>query len=176
MLPLKFLPIIEFEKRMKSMDKSITLELMDSMHHKIHVFGQKEKAKQFKEKGNEAYNKKQYEKAEKFISEAIKMNVRSRPLWTNRAACRFTMKKYEETISDCNTALSIDPKCVRTILQKGNALLSLSRFDEAKECYESLRSLGESTSADTHLKKLNDIQDKISYFSIDFQHTLSYKL
>ena len=68
-------------------------------------------------------------------------------------------EKYEEAISDCDNALSIDSKCTRSIIQKGNALLSLSRFDEAKECYESLRTLGESTSADTHLKKLHDIQD-----------------
>ena len=72
------------------------------------------------------------------------------------------MKKYEEAISDCETALSIDRKCTRSIIQKGNALLDLSRFDEAKECYESLRSLGGSSSADLHLKKLRDIQDRDS--------------
>ena len=69
------------------------------------------------------------------------------------------MKKHEEAISDCDSALSIDPKCTKTITQKGNALLSLGRFDEAKECYESLRSLGEDTSVDSLLKKLNDIQE-----------------
>ena len=87
------------------------------------------------------------------------MNIGYRPLWTNRASCRNVMKKHEEAISDCDSALSIDPKCTKTITQKGNALLSLGRFDEAKECYESLRSLGEDTSVDSLLKKLNDIQE-----------------
>ena len=48
----------------------------------------------------------------------------------------------------------------KTITQKGNALLGLGRFDEAKECYESLRELGENSTADQNLKKLHDIQEK----------------
>ena len=74
------------------------------------------------------------------------------------------MQKYEEAISDCENALSVDPKCIRTIIQKGNALVGLDRFDEAKDCYESLRSLGEGTKADSHLKNLYDIQEEIHRF------------
>ena len=46
----------------------------------------------------------------------------------------------------------------KTISQKGNAL-GLGRIDEARECYESLRSLGEDTSGDSLVKKLHDIQE-----------------
>ena len=126
------------------------------------VIAKKRKAKELKEKGNRAFDKKKYLDAERLYSEAIEFNVRSRPLWTNRAACRNTMKKFEEAISDCDTALSIDPKCTRTTIQKGNALLGLGRFDEAKEVYESLRSLGDSEAAEVNLKKLNDAQETIS--------------
>ena len=177
--PLKLLPVKEFENRQKSVgnnvDTTSTLRLMKSMETtKIEVFAKKQKAKELKEKGNTSFAKKRYDEAHRFYSEAIELNIGSRPLWTNRAACRHTMKKYEEAISDCDKALSIDPKCTRSIIQKGNALLSLNRFDGAKECYESLRTLGESTSANTHLQKLHDIQDKISYFSTDFHHSLNY--
>ena len=34
------------------------------------------------------------------------------------------------------------------------------QFDEAKECYESLRELGENSAADQYLKKLYDTQEK----------------
>ena len=78
------------------------------------------------------------------------------------------MKKYEDAISDCESALSIDPKCKESIVQKGNALLSLGRFDEAKECYESLRELGENSSADQYLKKLHDFQEKDILFNISY--------
>ena len=123
------------------------------------IIENKKQAKELKEKGNIAFSKKKLAEAENLYSEAIKLNPGSRPLWTNRAACRNMMNKYEEAISDCQTALSIDPKCTRSIKQKGNALLDLGRFDEAKDCFESLRSLGEGTVADDHLKKLHDVQE-----------------
>ena len=95
----------------------------------------------------------------KCYSEAIKLNGGYRPYWTNRASCRNVMKKYQEAISDCDSALSIDPKCTKTITQKANALLGLEHFDEAKECSELLRSLGENASADNLLKKVHDVQE-----------------
>ena len=48
----------------------------------------------------------------------------------------------------------------KTITQKGNALLGLGQFDEAKECYESLHEVGENSAADQYLKKLHDTQEK----------------
>jgi len=51
----------------------------------------------------------------------------------------------------------------KTITQKGNAHLGLGQFDEAKECYESLRELGETSSSDLYLKKLAEAQEKVGY-------------
>ena len=116
--------------------------------------------KELKEKGNAAFKKKKLELAEKCYSEAIELNMGSRLLWTNRAKCRNVMGKYEEAISDCDSALSINPKCSKTIEQKGNAFLRLGRFDEARTSFESLRPLGEGALADTCLKKLDDIQEE----------------
>ena len=138
-----------------------------------------------KERGNDAFKKKKYEVAENFYSEALELNPDSRPLWTNRATCRNTMKKHDDALVDCLSALSIDSKNVKkgvqtdflrdisakvmlhkfenpakTVTQKGNALLGLGQFDEAKECYESLRELGENSTADQYLKKLHDTQEK----------------
>ena len=39
--------------------------------------------------------------------------------------------------------------------QKGNAYLGLGQFDEAKECFELLRSFGEGSTADNYLKKVH---------------------
>ena len=163
MPPFKFLPIKEFGKGQRSIDLMNTRSLMDSMDKlQIELTEKKSKAKQLKENGNAAFQKKEYSDAENFYSAAIELDIGSRLLWTNRAACRNTMEKYHEAISDCNTALSIDPECSRSITEKGNALLSLRRFDEAKEVFETLRSMGKDASADFHLKKLHDIQDKVS--------------
>ena len=141
-----------------------------------------------KQKGNDAFQKKKYEVAEKFYSDALQLNPDSRPFWTNRAICRNTMKKHDDALADCMSALSIDSKCTKvgfqidvnephgslkpirvqhrleslfkSITQKGNSLLGLGKFDEAKKCYESLRELGENSTADQYLKKLHDIQEK----------------
>ena len=76
------------------------------------------------------------------------------------------MGKYEKAISDCESALSINPKCSKTIEQKGNALMRLGRFDDSRTCFESLRPLGESALADTCIKKLDDIQGKVDTVQI----------
>ena len=123
------------------------------------IIEKKIKARDLKEKGNVAFLKKKFEVAERCYSEAIQLNIGYRPFWTNRAKCRNVMKKYQDAISDCDSALSINPKCTQSITQKGNALLGLERFDEAKECYELLRPLGEDASADNLLKKLHDVQE-----------------
>ena len=51
----------------------------------------------------------------------------------------------------------------KTITQKGNAHLGLGQYAEAKECYESLRELGETSSAENYLKKLAEAQEKVRY-------------
>merc|ERR1712240_128376 len=99
--------------------------------------------------------------AEKCYSEAIQLNMGSRPLWTNRAICRNAMKKHEGAILDCESALTINPKCVKSIVQKGNALMCLGLFKVAKGYFESLRPLGEGALADTCLKKLQDAQETV---------------
>ena len=76
------------------------------------------------------------------------------------------MKKHDEAISDCDSALTINSKCTKSIAQKGNALLHLGLFDQAKVCYESLRPLGESALADAYLKKLHDTQERAESFSL----------
>merc|ERR1719394_1417916 len=128
------------------------------MKIKTEVIQKKKKAKQLKEKGNSIFKKKQFELAEKFYSKAIELNMGSRPLWTNRAICRNAMKNHEGAISDCDSALTINPKCVKSIVQKGNALMCLGLFEVAKAYFESLRPLGEGALADTCLKKLQDAQ------------------
>ena len=48
----------------------------------------------------------------------------------------------------------------KSITQKGNAHLGLGQFDEAKECYESLRTLADNSAADQYLKNLNEAQER----------------
>ena len=84
--------------------------------------------------------------------------------------------KSEHQLENPSKALStrLVSKCPKTIHQKGNALLGLGRFDEAKDCYESLRSLGDAALADACLKKLHDIQE-CDIIKHDFVKTMNSK-
>ena len=152
--PLKFLLIEEFEKRQKSI-KARNLALTDINNRKQQSDANKIQAKALKEQGNQLFKNKKYAEAEDCYSEALKIHPGCRILWTNRAICRNTMGKYNEAISDCNSALTIDPKCSKSIVHKGNAYLNSGNNDQARICFESLRTLGEENLAETYLKKLN---------------------
>ena len=54
----------------------------------------------------------------------------------------------------------------KSIIQKGNTLLGLGKFEEAKACYESLRTFGENASADRYLKQVRDAQERDKYISV----------
>ena len=48
----------------------------------------------------------------------------------------------------------------KSITQKGNAHFGLGQFDEAKECYESLRTIADNSAVDQYLKKLDEAQER----------------
>ena len=48
----------------------------------------------------------------------------------------------------------------KSTTQKGDAYLGLGQFDEAKECYESLRTLADNSAVDQYLKKLDEAQER----------------
>ena len=93
----------------------------------------KKKALKLKEWGNDAFKKKKYELAENFYTKALQLNLDSRPSWTNRAICRNAMKKHEDALADCISALSINPKCIKVgvpidLFSSANQMLGLSIY------------------------------------------------
>ena len=78
------------------------------------------KALAFKEKGNDAFKRKEYEVAEKLYRRGLSLIIRSsesRPFWTNLAICGNILKKYEDALDYCHMALNIDPKCTKAGFQ-----------------------------------------------------------
>ena len=152
--PLKFLPVEEFEKSQKSIETK-NLALTDLSTIKQRSDEKKSGAKALKDQGNQFFMDKKYTEAEQCYSMALELHPGCRMLWTNRAKCRNTMRKFGEAISDCDSALTIDPNCSKSIIEKGNAYLNSGNYDQARACFESLQQLGEESLAETHIKKLD---------------------
>ena len=74
------------------------------------MIANKKKAIKLKEMGDNVLKLKRYDVAERFYSEALKLNLDSGPVWTNRAICRNIMGKHEDALADCLASLSIDSK------------------------------------------------------------------
>lgn len=96
----------------------------------------KDKALAFKNKGNEFFKNKQYNKAIENYTQAINLNSMDATYYTNRAACYFYLKEYEKCIHDCNDALALDPKSTKAWIRKGRSLLYLGRNEEAQEALQ----------------------------------------
>ena len=41
------------------------------------------------------------------------------------------MGNYEDSLNDCNNAIGIEPKFIKSYIRKGKALVHLNKYDEA---------------------------------------------
>ena len=89
----------------------------------------KKKALKLKEMGNDVFKLKRYEVAEKFYTKSLQLNLDSGIVWTNRATCRNTMKKHDDALADCLSALSIDPKNTKKGIQIDKITLPRAGLD-----------------------------------------------
>ncbi|XP_071651882.1 protein unc-45 homolog B-like [Temnothorax longispinosus] len=83
-------------------------------------------AQEWKEKGNEKFNKGDWSKALNYYTNALKLeienNAEKEVCYKNRAAAYLMLDNYEEVIKDCNSALKIC--CNKTNLRATGATIS----------------------------------------------------
>ena len=88
----------------------------------------------YKLAGNKAFGAKEFHKAIKLYTKAI-MASQEKPChiyFANRANASLQLKRYAECISDCNTAININPLFIKSYIRKCNALICESKLDEAE--------------------------------------------
>jgi len=88
-----------------------------------------ERAKSFKEQGNQYFKNKDYSKAIEYYSKAIDLNPMDPAYYGNRAACYFAMHNYQKCIDDSNDAINIDANFVKGWSRKGRSLFYLAKFN-----------------------------------------------
>ncbi|KAK6127629.1 hypothetical protein DH2020_038608 [Rehmannia glutinosa] len=94
---------------------------------------QEASAEMAKEKGNQAFKEKQWQRAIGFYTEAIKLNSSNATYYSNRAAAYLEMGSFIQAEADCTQAVDLDKKNVKAYLRRGTAREMLGYYKEAME-------------------------------------------
>ncbi|KAL8474686.1 hypothetical protein ACS0TY_031215 [Phlomoides rotata] len=86
-----------------------------------------------KEKGNQAFKDKQWQRAIGFYTEAIKLNGSTATYYSNRAAAYLEIGSFIQAETDCSQAIDLDKKNVKAYLRRGTAREMLGYYKEAME-------------------------------------------
>ncbi|CAK9831347.1 Protein unc-45 homolog B [Anthophora retusa] len=92
-------------------------------------------ALEWKEKGNEEFNKGNWSEALSCYTKALKLtnedNSQKAIYYKNRAAVYLKQEDYNKAIADCDEALKICPNDPKALFRRCQALETLERFEEA---------------------------------------------
>uniref|UniRef100_A0A8C9NGT5 Translocase of outer mitochondrial membrane 34 n=1 Tax=Serinus canaria TaxID=9135 RepID=A0A8C9NGT5_SERCA len=114
-----------------------------------------ERARMLKEEGNELVKKGNHKKAVEKYSESLKLNKEC-ATYTNRALCYLTLKQYKEAAQDCTEALKLDPKNVKALYRRAQALKELKDYKSSIADIKSLlKTEPKNTAALKLLQELN---------------------
>ncbi|KAF1412462.1 Mitochondrial import receptor subunit TOM34, partial [Spheniscus magellanicus] len=114
-----------------------------------------ERARTLKEEGNELVKKGNHKKAVEKYSESLKLNQEC-ATYTNRALCYLTLKQYKEAAQDCTEALRLDPKNVKALYRRAQALKELKDYKSSIADIKSLlKTEPKNTAALRLLQELN---------------------
>ncbi|WVZ22546.1 hypothetical protein V8G54_001090 [Vigna mungo] len=92
----------------------------------------KEQSAEFaKEKGNQAYKDRQWQKAIGFYTEAIKLCSDNATYYSNRAQAYLELGSYLQAEADCTKAISLDKKSVKAYFRRGTSREMLGYYKEA---------------------------------------------
>ncbi|KAH0927023.1 hypothetical protein HID58_019279 [Brassica napus] len=92
-----------------------------------------ESAEIAKEKGNQAFKEKQWQKAIGLYSEAIKLSENNATYYSNRAAAYLEIGSFLLAEEDCTKAITLDKKNVKAYLRRGTAREMLGEYKEAMD-------------------------------------------
>uniref|UniRef100_UPI00398EB523 protein unc-45 homolog B isoform X2 n=1 Tax=Pristiophorus japonicus TaxID=55135 RepID=UPI00398EB523 len=128
---------------------------------------------QLKEKGNECFQNKDYDKAIEYYTKAIQLTKEKKVLATlyrNRAACHLKKENYVPAASDASRAIDIDASDIKALFRRSQALEKLGKLDQAfKDVQRCVTMEPNNKTFQEILRRLNsDIQDKLKIqFSTD---------
>ncbi|XP_006003946.1 LON peptidase N-terminal domain and RING finger protein 3 [Latimeria chalumnae] len=149
-------------------------KVTSTWHYRINVvlstiltkwFPSEVKAVQLRHEGNLLYKNKDFESALQKYNEAIDLAPRDHLLFSNRSQINSNLKRYDDALSDAETACRLQPLWLKGYLRKAQALDNLGRTEEALKEYLFYISLDpDNKIAKTEAQKAN-IEKKESYIT-----------
>ncbi|XP_051257776.1 E3 ubiquitin-protein ligase TTC3 isoform X2 [Dicentrarchus labrax] len=129
----------EFAKYIHEMGTNLekTMKALIARPHDHNI----EKSEEMKRKGNENFNRKQYEDAVRFYSKAINFYPDNHIFYGNRALCYIRCRKYLKAVGDGKRATLIKPLWAKGHYRYCEALFSLGEVRMAIEANSSAQSL-----------------------------------
>ncbi|XP_065626148.1 outer envelope protein 64, chloroplastic [Quercus suber] len=109
------------------------------------VVSKEESAEIAKEKGNQAFKDKQWQKAIGFYTEAIKLSGKNATYYSNRALAYLELGSYLQAEADCTQAINLDKKVIfffpKTLVDFGYALVLEPTNKRAGQSVDRLKKL-----------------------------------
>ncbi|OAY46519.1 outer envelope protein 64, chloroplastic [Manihot esculenta] len=93
-------------------------------------------AEMAKEKGNQAFKDKQWQKAVSYYTEAIRLSGKNATYYSNRAAAYLELGSFIQAEADCTEAINLDKKNVKAYFRRGTAREMLGYYKEAIEDFK----------------------------------------
>lgn len=101
--------------------------------------------KQMKEDGNAAFKTSNWSKAHELYTQALEIDpcnkATNAKLYFNRATVAAKLKKFQESVSDCDEALKLDEKYLKAFKRRGLSYMELEKYEEAVRDFEGLHKL-----------------------------------
>lgn len=92
-------------------------------------------AENFKEKGDKAYDARDFNKAIIYYSLDVGFRPHAIDSWYNLAGSLAKIKMFEESVKCYDKVIELNPKDADAWFNKGNALKSMGNINAAVECY-----------------------------------------
>ncbi|PGH14411.1 hypothetical protein AJ79_03054 [Helicocarpus griseus UAMH5409] len=96
----------------------------------------KKEADSFKNKGNAAFEKGEYQQAIDYYTKAIDIDRSSATFHSNRATAYYRIENYEQAAQDANTATQLNPGYIKAWVRRGDAEMKLGKAKRAQKSYQ----------------------------------------
>ncbi|KAF8916784.1 hypothetical protein CPB85DRAFT_1431759 [Mucidula mucida] len=151
---------------MKSLPTDDTEDIaLSALQSLAHEGTPDEVAENFKDQGNVYFRGKRYREALNFYTQGVDAKPTDasllEALLCNRAACNLELQNYGSVLRDCSRVLASNPKSAKAYYRSANALLKLSRIDEALDCCRRCLEFDPSN------KSVQDIQSRATKIKVE---------